>query len=108
MMMIEKKKDMKMLTSIGATASTIRSIFFFEGLLIALIGTAIGISIGLLVCWLQQTFGFVGLEGSIVDAYPVKVIWQDLLLVFGAVSLIGLIASWIPLRSLSKRYLSAG
>ena len=108
MMMIEKKKDMKILTSIGATASTIRSIFFFEGLLIVLIGTAIGISMGLLICWLQQTFGFVQLDGSIVDTYPVKVIWQDLVLVFGAVSLIGLIASWIPLRSLSKRYLSSG
>lgn len=105
MMMIEKKQDMKMLTSIGATAKTIRSIFFLEGVLISMIGTAIGITIGLLVCWLQQKIGFVELQDSIVDRYPVKVIWTDLLLVFVSVSLIGLVASRIPLRSLSRRYL---
>lgn len=105
MMMIEKKKDMHMLTSMGATAPTIRSIFFYEGLLIALIGTTIGISLGLLICYLQQQFGVVSLSGSIVDAYPVKILWQDLVLVFVSITMIGIVASWIPLRSLSKRYL---
>lgn len=106
MMMIEKRKDMHMLTSMGATAGSIRSIFFFEGLLIALIGTIIGISLGLIICFLQQQFGLVTMSGSIVDAYPVHVLWQDLVLVFLGITLIGIVASWIPLRSLSRRYLS--
>jgi ABC-type lipoprotein release transport system permease subunit len=105
MMMIEKKKDMHMLTSMGATAVVIRSIFFFEGMMIAMLGTVIGISLGLLLCFLQQSFGFIGLSGSIVDAYPVRVLWQDLVLVFVSIGAIGVLASWIPLRSLSKRYL---
>jgi ABC-type antimicrobial peptide transport system permease subunit len=49
----------------------------------------------------------VPLVGSVVEYYPVKVLGSDLLLVFGTVTAIGLLATWIPLRALSRRFLQA-
>ncbi len=107
MMMIEKKQDMRTLMSMGARPKAIRNVFFHEGLLIVAVGTVAGVLLGLLVCILQETFGFVQLEGSVVEAYPVKVIGTDLLLIFATVLAIGVVASWIPLRELSRRFLHA-
>ncbi len=107
MMMIEKKLDMRTLMSMGATPATIRSVFFHEGMLIVAVGTTAGVLLGLLICMLQETFGFVQLEGSVVEAYPVKVIATDLLLIFATVLTIGVLASWVPLRDLSSRFLHA-
>ena len=105
MMMIEKRRDMRTLMSMGATPSTVRRIFFSEGLLIVIVGIVLGLFIGLVICWAQQHYGFVQLTGSVVEAYPVKVMATDLAYITGAVLAIGLSASWIPLRSLSRRFL---
>lgn len=106
MMMIEKRPDMGTLASMGATPSFVRAVFFRLGLLINAVGTGVGLVLGLLVCWGQQRFGFIGLQNSVVDAYPVKVMAGDLLLIVCVVMAIGLLASWIPLRALSRRYLT--
>jgi ABC-type lipoprotein release transport system permease subunit len=105
MMMIEKRKDMGTLHSLGADTPLIRRVFLYEGLLIVLIGELLGITIGLGVCWVQERFGLVPLDASVVDHYPVKVLWSDLVLVFATVGAIGLLATWVPLRALSKRFL---
>lgn len=107
MMMIEKRRDMRTLMSMGARPSTVRNVFLHEGLLIVLVGTLGGILLGLAICSAQIHFEFVELTGSVVDAYPVKVLASDLLLVFGTVVAIGMLAAWVPLRSLSKRFLHA-
>jgi ABC-type lipoprotein release transport system permease subunit len=107
MMMIEKRRDMRTLMAMGATPSTVRRIFFGEGMLIVLLGTVIGLLLGLGICWAQQTFGFVQLVGSVVEAYPVKVMASDLAVIFAVVTGIGLLASWVPLGSLSRRFLQA-
>ncbi len=108
MMMIEKRNDMRTLMSMGATPGVVRSIFFHEGLLIVLSGTAVGLLLGLSICWAQIQFGLVELTGSIVEHYPVKVLPLDLVIVFVSITTIGLLASWIPLRSLGRRFLHAG
>ncbi len=105
MMMIEKREDMGTLASMGARAGLARSVFFYEGLLINGVGVAVGLELGLALCWAQQRFELVTLANSVVNAYPVKVLAQDLLLITAAVMTIGLLASWIPLRGLSRRYL---
>ena len=105
MMMIEKQKDMGTLVSMGATPSLVRAVFFSEGLLINGVGVAIGLLIGLALCWAQQHFALISLDNSVVEAYPVKVMPRDLLLIVCTVMGIGLLASWIPLRSLHRRYL---
>ena len=105
MMMIEKKADMRTLISMGATVSTVRRIFFYQGVLISVIGTLAGIALGIGLCLAQQHFGFIELAGSIVEPYPVKLLWSDLLLTLVSIVVIGLLASWVPLRILSRRYL---
>ncbi len=107
MMMIEKRRDMRTLMSMGARPSTIRNVFLHEGILIVLVGTLAGLVLGLAICYAQILFGFVELTGSVVESYPVKVLVSDLVLVFVTVVAIGMLASWVPLRSLSKRFLQA-
>lgn len=107
MMMIEKKRDMRTLMSMGASPSLVRRVFFHEGLLIVVVGVATGLLFGLGICLLQQHFGLVALSDSVVESYPVKVMWTDLVLVTVAVLGIGLLATWVPLRTLSRRFLHA-
>jgi ABC-type lipoprotein release transport system permease subunit len=107
LMMIEKRQDMRTLGGMGATNRFIRRVFFLEGLLIVGAGTVAGLLAGLGLCALQKWTGFVSLQDSVVDAYPVQVMWTDLVMIFIAVMAIGTVASWVPLRSLSRRYLAS-
>ena len=109
MLMIEKKQDVQTLRSMGATDRQICHIFMFEGRMISLAGAAVGLLLGLLLCWLQQQYGFITMgesEGSfIVEAYPVSVHPWDLVLIFVTVLLVGWAAVWYPVRYLSKNLL---
>jgi len=107
MMMIEKKRDMRTLMSMGASPALVRRVFFHEGLLLVTVGVAAGLAVGLCICLLQQHFGLVSLSDSVVESYPVKVFASDLLMVTVGVFGIGLLATWVPLRALSKRFLQA-
>lgn len=94
MLIIEKRQDVEILRSMGADDSLVRRIFVREGWLISLFGIAAGILIGLLVCWLQQRFGFVKMPGNfVVTAYPVVVKFTDVALVAAGVGLIGYMVS---------------
>ncbi|MCI1519632.1 MAG: FtsX-like permease family protein, partial [Prevotella sp.] len=110
MLIIDKKNDVVTLRNLGASDKQIVRIFLFEGRMISVIGAIVGIAIGLLLCWLQQTYGFVSLGKSagsfIVDAYPVSVHYSDILLVFLTVIAVGWLAVYYPVRYLSKRLLS--
>lgn len=110
MLIIDKKNDVVTLRNLGASDKQIVRVFLFEGRMIAVIGAVIGIGIGLLLCLLQQQYGFVRLgdsEGSfIVDSYPVSVHYIDVLLIFFTVVTVGWLAVWYPVRYLSKRLLN--
>lgn len=107
MLMIDKKEDAETLRKLGASDNQVAKIFLYEGRMIAIIGAVIGLILGLLICWLQQTFGFVALgqsQGSfIVDAYPVSVHPLDIILVFVTVVIVSWIATWYPVRYFSKK-----
>ena len=109
MLIIDKKDDVTTLRNLGASNKQISSIFMFEGRMIAAAGAVLGIILGLLLCWIQQTFGIVSLGRSsrafVVDAYPVSVHFWDIILVFVTVIAVGWIAVWYPVRHLSKRLL---
>jgi lipoprotein-releasing system permease protein len=109
MLIIDKKEDVNTLRSLGATDKQIVHIFLFEGRMISTFGAIFGILLGLLLCWLQQLFGLVALGDSsgnfVVDAYPVSVHPEDILLIFVTVVLVGYLAVWYPVRYLSKRLL---
>lgn len=102
MLIIDKKADVVTLRNLGATDRQIRSIFLFEGRMIAVFGAVIGIGIGLLLCFLQQQYGLVRLGDSdatfIVNAYPISVHYTDILLIFLTVVAIGWISVWYPVR----------
>jgi lipoprotein-releasing system permease protein len=110
MLIIEKKDDVVTLRNLGASDKQITRIFLFEGRLIAAIGAVVGILLGLLLCWIQQIFGIVKLGSSsgsfIVNAYPVSVHPDDIVIVFITVLLVGWLAVWYPVRYFSKRLLS--
>jgi lipoprotein-releasing system permease protein len=78
--------------------------------MISVIGAVFGILLGLLLCWLQQQFGFVRLgssEGSfVVDAYPVSVHPWDIVLIFFTVITVGFLSVWYPVRYFARRLLS--
>ena len=109
MLIIDKKADVATLRNLGASDKQIVRIFLFEGRMISAIGAVLGIAVGLLLCWLQQTYGLVGLGRSsgsfIIDAYPVSVHPEDVALIFVTVLAVGFIAVWYPVHYFARRLL---
>jgi len=107
MLIIDKKDDVVTLRNLGATDKQITQIFLFEGRMISFAGAVIGIGLGLLLCWLQQTYGLVRLGDSsgnfVVDAYPISVHPWDIVLIFVTVIIVGWLAVWYPVRAISKK-----
>ncbi|TGY06591.1 FtsX-like permease family protein [Bacteroides muris (ex Afrizal et al. 2022)] len=108
MLILDKREDVETLRHLGADNSLISKIFLFEGRLISTFGALAGIVLGLLLCFLQQRFGFVSLGGGgdfVVDAYPVSIHLTDVLLVFATVSVVGFLSVWYPVHYFTRRLL---
>ncbi len=106
LLIIDKKDDIMILQSMGADNKLISRIFLFEGWLISIIGAFAGTILGLLICWLQITFEIVPLASNgsfLITAYPVRVVFTDILYILGVVLLIGFLASWYPVKYISKK-----
>lgn len=107
MLIIDKKNDVVTLRNMGASDKQIVRIFLFEGRMISAIGAILGIFVGLLLCWLQQVYGLVSLGRSsgsfIVDAYPVSVHPEDIIIIFITVLAVGFASVWYPVRYFAKR-----
>ncbi len=97
MLVIDKRKDIAILTSLGADKSLIRGIFFIEGMMISMLGCILGMFVGLIFILLQQHFGFIAMSGVnlMIDTYPVGIKLSDFVLVFVTVLLVSVIASAI-------------
>ncbi|MCL2074620.1 MAG: FtsX-like permease family protein [Marinilabiliaceae bacterium] len=107
LLIFEKRESIKTLRSMGADRQLINRIFIFEGWFISLAGAICGIILGIILIWLQQTFGLVrfGAEGNyVVDSYPVLLKLSDIILVFITVSTMGLVAAWYPVKVLVKKH----
>lgn len=107
MLIIDKKQDVITLRNLGATEKQINQIFLFEGRMISVAGAIIGIGLGLLLCWLQQTYGLVKLGNQagnfVVNAYPISVHFWDIIGIFATVIIVGWLSVWYPVRYMSKR-----
>ena len=81
MLIIDKRKDMRTLVTMGADGRLVRRIFLGEGMLVYLSGAVAGLLLGVGLSLAQQHFGFLTLSGEtfLVDAYPVEVRAGDLL-----------------------------
>ena len=100
MLAIEKKKDVIMLYALGATPSLIRKIFLAEGAIVAFSGALAGLLLGSGLCWMQMQYGLVsmGMASSLVDAYPVKLIWGDIFFTGAIIVIITVAVSYVPAR----------
>lgn len=100
MLVLEKKQDIGVLHALGASRSFIQKIFLSEGLLLALIGGGAGMVLAFVIGLLQMKFHLIPLEGStfMIDYFPVKMVFSDFVLVALTVTVIALVASWIPAR----------
>jgi lipoprotein-releasing system permease protein len=104
MLIIEKKKDIYLLESLGATRTTIQRVFIYEGIFINLVGAVTGTAAGLLLCWAQQTFGLVSMQGAMVEYYPVVIKWWDVTGIFFTVIVVGTLFSVGLVGSLMRRF----
>jgi len=109
MLILDKKADIAILQSMGANQKLIRTIFLFEGWMISLTGAFLGIILGVIICWIQMTYGILKIpnEGSFIfSAYPVQIRFADLFVIFLLVTGIGFLAAWYPIRFISGKYLN--
>ncbi len=94
MLALEKKEGLATLYSLGMTRRSIGNIFIYDSLYVMLCGGMIGIVLGVGVCLLQQHFGLIRLnadaESLVIQAYPVKVKWSDLLIILAPLVCIGI------------------
>lgn len=98
MLALDKKRDVSILSAMGAQLKTIRNVFLLEGGFIAILGTLLGIVIGGSLCLLQQQFGLVslGMESAVVDGYPVKLDYADIVYIVATMSVITFLISYRP------------
>lgn len=98
MLMIDKSSEIATLRNLGATSSLIRKIFTFEGWLVCCSGAIGGTILGITLCLLQQHFEIIKLGAGVtsqyvVPAYPVHLVWSDVLLTIFSVAIVGWIAT---------------
>jgi len=106
MLVIDKRKDISILRSVGAGAKLVHRIFLTEALLVSGYGTVAGLLVGVLICYLQQTVGLVGMgmENAVVANYPVSMQWGDLALILLFNLLVTLVVSWYPARRAASTF----
>jgi len=104
MLAIEKRRDIAILFAIGGTKQMVKRIFLKQGIIIAFVGSAVGLFLGLSFCLLQQEYGLIslGMSSSVVDAYPVKIVWLDFLLVGLSIFIITMLTAYRPAVLASK------
>jgi len=106
MPVIDKRREIAVLKTMGVPSRGISSIFQLQGTIIGVVGTFIGIALGLLVCWLQQTFSLVSLPPEIyfIDFLPVKVVPMDVVVVAAVALCISFLATLYPARRAARLY----
>jgi lipoprotein-releasing system permease protein len=104
MLVLEKRKQIGILRSLGASQKDIKKIFLLQGVVIAVIGTVLGNILSFTICWLQLEFKFFSLPSSIyfMSSVPIDFEWSNFALVsFVSISL-SILAAYIPASLASK------
>ena len=94
MTLLEKKSNIKTLHQLGATAPSLRRVFFMQGLLLSGLGSGIGLLLAILVVWLQKSFAFFNIPGSGLP-YPVALEWSSFWTVMLVVGGLTTVVSWL-------------
>lgn len=104
MVVIEKRKDIGILKSMGCTNPSIMKIFMFEGLVVGGIGIVLGSAFGYILCWIQKTFNLVSLPPEIyfINSLPVEMRPVDFIMVASAAMVLTFLATVYPARRASQ------
>ncbi len=107
MLILEKKQDIRILQSMGLNHKKVKRIFFTEGMLISIIGGGVGLVLGFLICWLQQTFGIIKLGNNaesnfVISAFPIQLKALDFIMVSIIIVCIGWLSALFPCRKIKK------
>jgi ABC-type lipoprotein release transport system permease subunit len=106
LLMLDKKKDLSVLASMGFTRNDARRVFVFDSLLLSIVGGGAGILIGILLTWLQQEYGLLTLNENaafIYQSYPVELRISDVLTVLATVLVLGLFTSLYPAKKAAEQ-----
>ena len=104
MIIIDKRDNLKTLYNIGVTLTSIRTIFFTQGIMITMFGLFIGLGLAIGIILLQQHFSFIMITPTM--PYPVLFEWQNMLIVIMTIVILGLISSWIASGTVNKKLFS--
>ncbi|HMV07857.1 MAG TPA: ABC transporter permease [Cyclobacteriaceae bacterium] len=106
MLVLDKKKDISLLASMGADQNLLRKVFLTEGALIAVGGTLLGLVLGATFCFFQQRFGFIsmGMQNSVTEGYPVKMILSDFVYITLAMVVITFLVSYRPAQVATRTF----
>ena len=104
-LIIDKKKDIESLFNFGVENHSIKQVFIYKSMLGVFVGSFSGIIIGFILAYLQQEFGLIkmGAGSFVIDAYPVSIKLNDIIIIQLIVLLIGLLASWFTSRLMLNR-----
>ena len=104
MSVIEKKRDIGILRSMGSKEKSILKIFMYEGLMIGIVGTFLGVLIGYFICILQLQYNIYPLDPTQykIDSLPLEIRISDFFYIAGVSLLLSLIASYIPAKRAAK------
>jgi lipoprotein-releasing system permease protein len=104
-LIIDKKKDIESLFNFGVENHSIKKVFIYKSMLGVFVGSFSGIIIGFILAYLQQEFGLIkmGVGSFVIDAYPVNIRLNDIIIIQLIVLLIGLLASWFTSRLMLNR-----
>jgi lipoprotein-releasing system permease protein len=104
MMVMDKNKDIAILKSMGATSRSIKKIFVFEGLIIGIVGTCLGVCGGALLCWLLAQYKFIELPGDVyyISTLPVRMELLDVVIISVGALIISFLATLYPARQAAR------
>ena len=104
MMVMEKTRDIAILKAMGATSRSIRRIFVFNGMIIGAVGTALGVALGYLACFLLDRYKFIELPGDVyyITTLPVRLELLDVVLIAAAAMVICFLATLYPARQAAR------
>lgn len=105
MLIIDKRKDIRTIITMGGEVSLIRNIFQHEGMLISLLGGSMGMILGIGIALAQQQWGFIGIsaETFLIDAYPVEIRIMDLVWIAISFCAISYIISSMTVRAMIRK-----
>ena len=105
MLVLEKSREIAILKALGAKDSSIRRIFFFQGLVIGSLGTISGVLVGLAICWGIMTFDIIDIPAGVYpggNKIPVLIDWTDVLITTAASFLICVLVTLYPSTKASQ------